>query len=460
MVHSDRQHCLACLEKQRKIDQLLTENERLRAKIRYQERTAKEGPFGSSTPSSKTPIKASSLEERQTRRGGGKPGHPGHGRRTVPQDEADRIERVVLDKRCPDCGMPMEDRGLRRRTVVDCRPVKVEKVLFELEKKKCPHCGHRDEAQAPGVLPKFLYGNQLLAHVAVQHYLYGQTMGQLEKQLAIPYSSLLKALQGLAKCLEPAIPVLLHHYRQAPVKHADETGWRTDGKNGYAWLFATPLLSIFRFRNSRAAAVAQEVFGAKPLPGVLVVDRYHAYNKTRCKLQYCFAHLLRNLKDILEEFPDNPEIQCFVDTLAPLLAAAMQVRKLPGSKRQFLKQAARILKQIKKTIHAQARHPAIQTYQSIFRDKAHRLYHWAKDRNVPADNNLAERDLRPLVIARKISFGSQSPAGAKTRETLMSILVSLQKQTPNVSDRLKDALDQLAQNPKQNIYALLFKDSS
>lgn len=28
----------------------------------------------------------------------------------------------------------------------------------------------------------------------------------------------------------------------------------------------------------RAAAVAQEVFGPKRLPGVLVVDRYHAYH--------------------------------------------------------------------------------------------------------------------------------------------------------------------------------------
>ena len=460
MVHSDRQYCRACLEKQREIDQLRSENVQLKAKLRYQERTAKEGPFGSSTPSSQIPIKSNSLEERQARRGGGKPGHRGHGRKTVPQDQADRIERVALDESCPNCGKPREDRGLRRRTVIDCQPVKVEKVLFELEKKKCPHCGHREEAQAPGVLPKFLYGNQLLTHVAVQHYQYGQTLGQLEKQMGVPYSSLLKALQGLATILEPAIPTLVDHYRQAPVKHADETGWRTDGKNGYAWLFATPLISIFRFRNSRAAAVAQEVFGPKRLPGVLVVDRYHAYNKSPCKLQYCFAHLLRNLKDILKEFPDNAEIQGFVDTLAPLLASAMQARKLPGSTRQFLAQADRIQNQIKTVIHSQARHPAIQTYQSIFREKTNRLFHWAKDRAIPADNNLAERDLRPLVVARKISFGSQSQAGAKTRETLMTILHTLKKQQANPGLHLKKVLDQLALNPDQDVYELLFGNSS
>ena len=460
MVSRNHQGCAGCLDKQLKIDRLETEVQRLRAKLRYQERTAKEGPFGSSTPSSKIPIKPSSLEERQARRGGGKPGHAGHGRRRLLVSAADAIERIEADSTCPTCGTQMEDRGLRRRTVIDCEPVKVQRKILELEKKWCPRCGHRLEALACGVLPRFLYGNQLLTHVAVQHYLYGQTLGQIEKQTGLPYSSLLQALHGLARRLDPVIPVLLAQYRHAPVKHADETGWRTDGRNGYAWLFATPRLSIFRFRGSRAAAVAQEVFGVRRLPGVLVVDRYHAYNKIRCRLQYCYAHLLRNLTDLLKEFPENEEIRRFVDALAPLLSAAIQARKFPGSVRQFRQQAAQIKRHIVEVINAKACHPAIQTFQTIFREKAPRLYHWAADRQIPADNNLAERDLRPLVIARKISFGSQSEAGAKTRETLMTVLHSLQKQTPHVAPRFKAALDQLAQNPTQDLHRLLFSPDS
>lgn len=460
MVISNHRSCAGCLEKQIKIDRLETEVQRLRAKLRYQERTAKEGPFGSSTPSSKIPIKPSSLEERQARCGGGKVGHRGHGRRAVTIVNADCIERMEAATTCPKCGTHLEDRGLRRRTVIDCEPVKVQKKILELEKKQCPRCGHRVEARASGVLPKFMYGNQLLTHVVVQHYLYGQTLGQIEKQTGIPYSSLLQALHGLARRLEPVIPILLDQYRRSPVKHADETGWRTDGRNGYAWLFATPQISIFRFRGSRAAAVAKEVFGCHRLPGVLVVDRYHAYNKVLCRLQYCYAHLLRNLTDLLKEFPDNEEIRRFVDVLAPLLSAAIQVRKFPGSTSQFLQQATQIKLHIVEVINAKACHPAIQTFQDIFREKADRLYHWAADRRVPADNNLAERDLRPLVIARKISFGSQSDAGAKTRETLMTVLHSLQKQTPHVATRFKAALDQFAQDPSQDIHRLLFCPNS
>jgi hypothetical protein len=330
------------------------ELERLRGKLRYQERTAKEGPFGSSTPSSKIPIKPSSLEERQNRKGGARPGHPGRGRQVFTAEEADPVERVHAADTCPDCGTALELHSLRRRPVLDVIPLRVEKQVFELERKRCPACKRRVDAKPPGVLPRFLYGNALLAHVAAQHYLYGQTLGSVARQMGLSFSSLLQALQALARRMEPAIPKMIEQYRCTRVKHADETGWRTDGRNGYAWLFATTRLSIFRFRGSRAASVAREVFGALRLAGVLVVDRYHAYNKTRVKLQYCFAHLLRDLKDLVRKFPGEQEIERFVQTAAPLLSSAMKLRKQPLPKREFRRQAHEIKAQIVQTMHMRA----------------------------------------------------------------------------------------------------------
>jgi len=73
-------YCPECLKKQQRISELEEEVVQLKARLRYQERIAAEGPFGSSTPSSKVPIKPSALPERQARRGGGRPGHAGHGR--------------------------------------------------------------------------------------------------------------------------------------------------------------------------------------------------------------------------------------------------------------------------------------------------------------------------------------------------------------------------------------------
>jgi transposase len=371
------------------------------------------------------------------------------------------VERVPVGERCPDCGTRLQDKGTLPRTVRDVEPLRRQIIRYELEQRYCPRCRRSVSARAPGVLPRNLLGNRLLAHTAVQHYVYGVTLGQLETQLGAGYGTLVGALHQLARRFAPVLERLGQDYRRAPVKHADETSWRTDGRNGYAWLFCTETISLFRFRQSRSAQVAYTVFGTRRLRGVLVVDRYHAYNRVRCALQYCYAHLLRDVEDLEKDFPGQAEIQRFVAALAPLLARAMHLRGLKLSAAQFRQQAAQTRAEIEALTDAPAQHPAIQKIQNLFREKADRLYHWAKDSAVPADNNRAERELRPLVIARKISFGSQSEAGAHTREVLMSVLHTLRKRTDDVTGAFQLALDRLAEDPTPDLYKLLFRcDSS
>ena len=453
-------YCKECLGKQRKINELEEEISQLKTKLRYQERTAKEGFFGSSTPSSKIPVKSNSCTEHQHNQGGGKTGHKGHGRASICQKDADEAEEIRVGDICPDCGTTLDNKGTKTRTVMDCQPIKMKQILYHLERKHCPKCKKLISARPPGVLAKCLYSNQLLAYVAVQHYIYGNTLGQIEKQTGIGYSSLVDALHQLARILKDVPKSLIEDYRNAAVKHADETGWRTDGQNGYSWLFCTSETSIYRFRSSRSAGVAKEVFGDKPLPGVLVVDRYNGYNKMPSKIQYCYAHLLRNVKDLEKDFPDNTEIKTFVEALAPQLANAISLRTFDITDRQFKKQAAKIKDAIIEITNQQAGHPAIWKIQDIFREKADRLYRWADDRNIPADNNLAERELRPLVIARKISFGSQSVAGAATRETLMTVLHTLKKRTPDVTAAFKSALDRLGEQTDLDLAKVLFNLNS
>jgi len=440
-------YCRQCLEKQRKIDELEEEIVLLKAKLRYQERTAKEGFFSSSTPSSKIPVKANSSTQCCSNNGGGKHGHKGHGRTCICEHDADQVETADVGCLCPDCGSVLENKGSRTRTVMDCQPVRVKKIVYRLERKRCPNCKKTITARAPGVLAKCLYSNQLLAYVAIQHYIYGNTLGQIEKQTGIGYSSLIDAMHQLSKRLRDIPEALIEAYRCSAVKHADETGWRTDGRNGYSWSFCTNDISIFRFRASRSGSVAAEVFGDKPLPGVLVVDRYNGYNKMPCSIQYCYAHLLRDVKDLEKDFPENAEIKSFVEALTPQLANAISLRTLEITDRQFKRQAAKIKAAIINITNRQARHPAIQKIQDIFREKADRLYHWADDRSVPADNNFAERELRGLVIARKISFGSQSEDGARTREILMTVLHTLSKRTSDAMVAFKSILDKFAEQP-------------
>ncbi|MHA2064207.1 MAG: IS66 family transposase [Candidatus Thorarchaeota archaeon] len=454
-------YCKGCLEKQQKINELEQEVAYLNDKLRRQKRAAQEGFFGSSTPSSKVPVKPNTSTKHQRNRGGGKPGHKGHGRSSICEQDADNVERVGVDNVCPDCGSDLEEKGVRTRAVIDCQPVKMKKIVYHLQRRRCPKCKKVITARPPGVLAKCLYSNQLLAHVAVQHYIYGNTLGQIEKQTGVGYSSLVDAMHQLAKRLKDVPESLIGLYRDSPVKHADETGWRTDGQNGYAWLFCTPDISIFRFRKTRSGTVAREVLGQEPLPGVLVVDRYNGYNKTPCTIQYCYAHLLRTVEGLEKDFPENTEIKSFVEALARQLANAITLRTLDITDSQFKRQAARIKDAIIDITNSQAGHPAIQKIQDIFGQKAHRLYKWAEDRSIPADNNRAERELRPLVIARKISFGSQSDAGARTREILMTVLHTLKKKTGDVTAALKLALDELAKRHDLDLYQAIFSiDSS
>jgi len=455
---SSKIDCSQCIKKQQEIDRLKEENIALKARLRYQDRQITEGYFTSQTPSSKKPFKANTPGTEEKKKGGAKVGHKGHGRKSVGEEQADAVIRIKTLESCPDCSIKLKDKGIKRRTVMDIKPIHLEKILYQLEIKSCPNCGKKYTAQAPGVLPKSLFGNNLLTYLAVEHYLEGIPLGHLERKLGIGYGAMVKAQHRMAKMLEDVPEKLVKEYREAPVKHADETGWRNNGHNGYAWLFATPEMSVFRFRQTRSARIVKEVLGDQRLPGVLVVDRYNGYNKAPCQIQYCYAHLLRSVQDLEKEFPDNEEIKTFVGAIAPLLAVAMQLRGLPIDKKEFLVRAANTKSEIIKIMNAGANHAGIQKIQNIFRENQARLYHWAKDRRVPAENNLAERELRPLVIARKISFGSHSEAGARTREILMTVLVTLKKKNKNqVFAKYKNFLDDIAAGKAKKAYETLFK---
>ncbi len=246
-------------------------------------------------------------------------------------------------------------------------------------------------------------------------------------------------------------------YRQDPVKQADETGWRNDGQSGYAWLFGTAALSLFLFKNTRSASVPKGIFGTEKLPGVLVVDRYKGYNQLPVKIQYCYAHLRRDLEKLGKDFPDQAEVKAFTATLIPLLSQAMHLGSQYLTDPEYYGKAKDLEEEIMKGCRSPARHLGIHAFQDIFTEHQDRLFHWVEDRRVPAHNNRAERDLRPTVIARKVSFGSSSDAGAETRSILMSVLQTLNKgrgQEP-LESVLTGILDKIAQHPATDVAALI-----
>lgn len=451
--------CQSCFEKQREIDRLEDENERMKRRITTLEKRNKEGYFGNSTPSAQKPFKENTESSNKKKNGGAKKGHKGHGRKKISEKEADIVEHLDCGNECPICGGKLRFKEEKERSVIDALPVKAVKKVYKYPKKYCPKCKKIIENR-PVLLPKSLYGNQLLAQAAVMHYFHGVPMGKIERIIGapLPESRLHMMFHRLSNIFKDAIPKIIEEYRKELVKHADETGWRTDGESGYAWIFCSIYVTIFKFKDTRSARVPKKILGKKQLPGVLVVDRYGAYNKSPCKIQYCYAHLLRDVKDYGEKYSEKEEVQTFVSVLIPLLSAAMHLKTTDIDDKTYYRKAKLIKKKILKTINSPAKDFGIQSIQMTFKEKESRLYHWVEDRNIPAENNKAERELRPTVIARKVSFGSQSEKGAQTRSVLMTVLHTAQKRLENQSrlvEWFKGALDKISVDPKTDSYSLL-----
>ena len=188
----------------------------------------------------------------------------------------------------------------------------------------------------------------------------------------------------------------------------------------------------------------------------LVVDRSKGYHRAPCALQYCYAHLRRDVEDLAQEFPQHAEVQAFTSTLIPRLSEAMHLHAPLLSDAAYSEPAREIQRKIPKVIEQPAQHLGVRRIQDLFHENAHRLYHWVEDRHVPADNNRAERELRPTVIARKTSFGSQSDAGAKSREILMTLVRTLALRFPDPQTHFQSVLDQFAADPTHDPIRLLF----
>lgn len=451
-------HCNDCNGKKSEILQLKSQIQDLKEKLNKNNQKFLK-PFGSSTSSAKMTLKENSAVEKPLKKGGAQIGHIGHKRAGADKENCDRVVKVKMPEKCNDCNIDLEYRKKDLRRVVDLIPPNVEEICYEIEAAECPCCLKQKKSNI-SAFDKCLIGNSLLSEIAVSHYVYGISIGQLRKKYGMHVSegSIFNAIHRLGKICEDAKPLLINDFRNSLIRFADETGWRTDGKNGYAWYFGSQTTSIFEYGQSRSSETPSRIFGNNRLSGVTVVDRYAAYNSMPTTLQYCFSHLLRDLEDLIKDTKDN-EIQDFVDTVAPMLAESMKLRKNEMSNEEYYLKAEVIADKIMDQMNAPAQSPAIKAYQDIFLDHTDRLFHWVYNRDIPAENNYAEREIRPTVIARKISFGSQSDRGAKTRSSITSVLGTARKRLGTgkltLEQWLKNSLDAIVINQKVNIYNLL-----
>lgn len=343
--------------------------------------------------------------------------------RLVPTEQVDH----AVDH-CPDCGTRLQGGWVQRtREVLEVPVAPLRVIQHRFIARVCPVCGKRrvPSAELGGVV----VGKQRLGVGLVSLIATLQEAGRLPLrtvqwllrtlyQLRLSVGGITAVLQLVARRGQGAMTALRERIRASPVVHADETGWREDGVNGYVWSFSTPSDRYF-LRRGRGKGVVDEVLG-DGFQGVLVSDFYAAYDHYAGLHQRCWAHLLREIHALNQLYPDNP-------SLAPWSTAVRRVfdrgKAVTGGPRQRHQMQRQLSQELLATCHPFLNDPLAVQGKLCRRVQRYlgELLTFVGDPAVPADNNPAERSLRHLVTRRKISGGTRSSQGTDTAMTLASL---------------------------------------
>ncbi len=352
-----------------------------------------------------------------------------------------RIEQHALAQ-CPDCRQRLRGGILARRRQVleipDPQPVMV--IEHQVIKRWCAWC-HRWQAPKLDLRGQVLGQSRLGVRVAsliaylrttlrlpvrrIRAYL------QTRHHLTLSTGEIIDLLHRLRRATRPALERLNAQARASPILHADETGWREAGQKGHVWAFSTPgdaAVRYYEYDPSRAGAVAKRILG-KDFRGHLVTDFYGGYNIYAGKHQRCWVHFLRDLHGLREARATDAAVVAWVGAVRHCYDAA---QRFLGAGRPS--QAAREAQYVTlvEQVHALGAqyaqvqgHPCKALAKRILRHE-HELFQFVLVEGLSADNNLAERSIRPLVVVRKISGGTQSREGSKTRMALASLFETWQ----------------------------------
>lgn len=337
--------------------------------------------------------------------------------------------RVHAYAHCPHCWTPLQGGTVRRtREVIELVPAPVVVTEHVYVERRCPRCHGR---WLPGpeldgvVIGQGRLGVGLLALITVLREELRLPVERLQwyldalHGLHLSVGAIVGALHTVAQRAEPVVAQIRESIRAGPVLHADETGWREAGHNGYVWTFSTGTARAF-VRGGRDRAVLAEAIGAD-YGGVLISDFYAAYTTYEGRHQYCWAHLLRAIDELTEQHRADPAVVGWGDGVHALYARARACTDPnPAARRRARAEYEAELGALSAPYIGQPAAPQRVLCERIHKH-LHELFVFVEDPSVPATNNAAERSLRHLVTSRKISGGTRSAAGTATKMTLATL---------------------------------------
>jgi transposase len=394
-------------------------------------------------PSSDPPTRARvRVRELSTRQRGGQPGHPGTTRQLRPLAAVDELH-ICQPTHCASCGSPLtgSDPAPLRHQITELPPLKPTITEYQLHALRCQRCGVVTRAPLPEGVPERAFGPRLQALVAVLSGAYRLSKRSIQQlladcfgvEMALGSISALECATGEA--LQVPVAEARHFVQKQPVAHVDETGWREANQRAWLWTAVTEAVTVFLIRGSRGSQVAKELVG-QGFAGILVSDRWSGYRWVPSRLhQLCWAHLIRDLRQMAEAGGTAGAMGEALGMCArQLFHWWHRVRDGTLQRSSFCVYTRQLRLEVRALLREGASCEDAKSAalcRSLLQHEP-ALWTFIHQEEVELTNNPAERALRPVVLWRKGSFGTQSRAGSEFAERVLTVVATLRQQRRHV----------------------------
>lgn len=384
-----------------------------------------------STPSGAVPPHAKpSQRKKRGKKPGRKVGHAGVRRPRPEHIDQTKTHRLAA---CPDCGGQLKRCEQTRTRYTEDIPHDIQPVVTEhiIHRDFCPYCRKHVEPTITDALPGASIGNRVLVLTAWLHYGLGTTIRQIVEifnghlHMKLTPGGLVQMWHRLAALLDDWHQQIQREALGSAVLHADETGWRVNGKTHWLWCFSATDLTYYMIDRSRGSPALKKFF-TETFAGTLVSDFWGAYNAVSCgRRQMCLVHLLRDLEYVEQYRTLDQDWPAFAKKLRRLIRDALRLLARDAADRTSRRR--RLDQRLQALIDTAWQHREARRLVKRLRRHRNELFTFLDDDRVPPDNNHAERQIRPAVIIRKTSQSNRSDRGANTQAVLMSIYRTLKQ---------------------------------
>jgi transposase len=427
------------------VEQLQQEVARLREQVNQNSQNSSRPP--SSDPPS---VKRRPPTKKGQRKRGGQPGRQGKGRRLKPPEEVSRFV-VSRPTSCAGCGALLlgEDRHPSRHQVTELPRVEAEVVEYQVHCLRCLACGQETRAEWPAEMPAGRFGPRLQATTGYLSGRFGVSRRDIQEMLATLFQvemglgSVPAQEQRLSNALAEPVQEAQLFVRQQPVVNVDETGWSEENQSCWLWVGSTPQVTVFLLNDSRGRQGVKRLIGAD-YEGIVGSDRWSAYNWLAGRQrQLCWSHLQRDFQALVDRDGDSAIIgSLLLAQVQEMFTLWHRVRDGTLARPAFQERMQPIRREVESLLHLGAllvkHHKTQATCKNILKSRA-ALWTFVDREGIEPTNNAAERALRRGVIWRRRSFGSQSQAGSRFVERILTAVISLRQQQRDVLDFLTEA---------------------